>query len=132
MSVLACVKEGQALYLLMRLVLPNGVAVTQADVMALTAYVYDLSSETNTATVTIPFAVEDSVFDTLQTDGYWDADSDGYNVRCRVGPSTFTNGATTYRIEVEAQIYDDQDIDSPDPDVLTTIYTVPVEAIRYA
>ena len=75
----------------------NGV---QADVTSIERQIFNITGSTpDTALFTDAITVNDAVFDTLQTDDRWDADSTGYNFRDRIPGSKFASGACTYRVE---------------------------------
>ena len=77
----------------------NGVDVTQAVVSTIARKVYNVSTDTliSSTTLTVPSAV----FDSLQTDGRWTLDSDGYNFRDRVPAVNFPEPKQTYRVEYQ-------------------------------
>lgn len=97
--------EGQDVWVLARVMLPNGAPLTQDDVtdtdvkyelINITGGVIDTESETVGKTTAIK--------NDLTNDGYWDADSDGYNLVVRVPWSDWTTDPTPgglYAVEIE-------------------------------
>ncbi len=78
------VYEGQTLYTLARLVRASGALVTQSDVTGnytVTVYRYNNSTPGTAVYTDSSVLVSSTIFDTLQTDGYWDVDATGYNFR---------------------------------------------------
>ena len=74
----------------------DGANIVQADVSTITCTVFDAAgSSVSTPTVT----VSTSVFDTLQTDSRWSADSTGYNFRFDGAASVMTAPGERYRFE---------------------------------
>lgn len=78
----------------------DGAIIVQADVSSIARTTYDCSQvppvavESGTA-----INVAASVFDELQTDARWDADSTGYNFRNTVPASVLDTGGRVYRTE---------------------------------
>lgn len=79
---------------LARLVDEDDNPITQADIDSITAYIYDLSDTSSPASQP-SIAVDDVIFDTLQTD--WGEDEIGYNFKAAV--DGFTSADTTYQVE---------------------------------
>jgi hypothetical protein len=87
----------------------DGTALVQADVSSITYTVYQLPVGESPAAVEghtdAPLVIEDVIFDTLQTDGYWTADATGYNFRHEVDVTehdaftAFTTAQANHRIE---------------------------------
>ena len=81
----------------------DGTQLLQADVtgstVSFTVYYLDGGAPT-TSVATGTVTVSSSVFDTLQTDGYWDGlDDTGYNFRHTMPAANLANGAGRYRID---------------------------------
>jgi len=74
----------------------DGANIVQADVSAITLAVYDPTGTVITPAPTVVVAT--SVFNTLQTDSRWTADSTGYNFRYDVA-ATVMSSPGTYRYE---------------------------------
>lgn len=70
--------EGSRATFLSRIVAPDGSYLTQADIDAITYYVYDSDDLTNHL-YTGPIDKTTAVFDTLQTGNLWTIDDTGYN-----------------------------------------------------
>ncbi len=78
----------------------NGANATQSDITAITRHIFDVSGLTpDTDLDGAAVAVASTVFDALQTDGYWTKDPTGYNFRNRVPATMFVTGGHTYRVE---------------------------------
>jgi predicted proteasome-type protease len=75
--------------------------ITQAAISSIAYKIYDLSSLTPTTELgdSAALVVADVVFDTLQTDSRWDADSTGYNFRHTVAASTLGTGDHKYGVK---------------------------------
>ena len=88
-TVTGCVAEDSTFAVMLRLQV-DGVNATQSVLSAITWKAWD---EQNTGTVHASGAltVSSVVFDTLQTDGRWTADSTGYNFRHDITQATFTD-----------------------------------------
>ena len=94
--------EGSGATIMSRSYLNSGSAITQATISTLTYKVFDLSSTApTTATSTGSFTVASVVFDTLQTDAIWTADSTGYNFKAAMTAASFPDGDRVYRVEVK-------------------------------
>ena len=82
--------------------LPNGIAMKQADLGSITRNIYNLSAQSNASLQNSTLTVSAVVFDGLQVDGYWGADIQGYNFRDTATYFTdTTEGGERYRIEYE-------------------------------
>ena len=95
-TVTGCVAEDSTFAVMLRLQV-DGVNATQGVLSSITWKAWD---ERNTAAVYASgtLTVSDVVYDTLQTDGRWSADSTGYNFRHDITQATFTDPAR-YLIE---------------------------------
>jgi len=94
--------ENQDVTTVARVMLPNGSALKVADLGSITRNIYNLSTQSNTAVQTATLTTADVVFDALQIDGYWAADTTGYNFRDRATYFNYvTEGGESYRIEYE-------------------------------
>ncbi len=94
----ANVFEDSGAALMARVVGNDATLVTQAAIASIDCKVFDAVAGGN------PLAepavtVADSVFDTLQTDDRWTADSTGYNFRHDLPASALADGGKTYRVE---------------------------------
>lgn len=77
-----------------------GTAITQATITSITYAVYDLSTTTpTTAVISGTLVVASTVFDTLQTDARWTADSTGYNFLHAMPATAFPTGKHQYKVE---------------------------------
>jgi hypothetical protein len=96
----AVVWEDGGATVLARVLGNSGAAITQASLTGISYKVFDLQSATpDTAIATGTVTVATSVFDTLQTDAIWSADSTGYNFKHALAATCFPNGDRTYRVE---------------------------------
>ena len=88
-TVTGCVAEDSTFAVMLRLQV-DGVNATQSVLSAITWKAWD---EQNTGVVHASgtLTVSSVVFDTLQTDGRWTADSTGYNFRHDITQATFTD-----------------------------------------
>jgi len=120
------VAEGQGFYALATFRKADGTVALQADVQTVTAFVY--LPDTKTPISQESYAVTDSVFDTIQTDGYWDVDTSGYNFRGRVRSELFTVGSGRYELELVAYLWNDQG--TAEPDLIPKVYEVDVTPLR--
>lgn len=84
------IREGEDVFLTGRIVMADGTNLVQADVSSgelIALYVYDKSGagegrKPNTTVFSDTSIALSNIFDSLQTDGYWDGlDSTGYNFR---------------------------------------------------
>ena len=76
--------------------------ITQAAITSIAYDIYDLSSSTPGTALgdsVAALTVADVVFDTLQADSRWDADSTGYNFRHTVAASTLGTGDHKYGVK---------------------------------
>ena len=85
-------------FAIMYRVLVDGSNMVQADVDTIEFAVYNDDTREQVQALTA-LVVANVVFDTLQTDDRWSADSDGYNFRHDVSHSLLTDPDVTYRIE---------------------------------
>lgn len=95
--------EDIGLPIMARMVTPEGELVTQADVISVTLHVFDMSNadeETENSTLT----VSDVIFDELQTNRLWQADSDGFNFRHYCPGTAFPTAMHKYRIQYEVHL----------------------------
>lgn len=72
--------------------------ITQSDITSISYTVHDL--KTGEQTVTSTLTVATVVFDSLQTDARWTADSTGYNFRYDITASELPNGDREYKFEI--------------------------------
>jgi hypothetical protein len=121
------VLERQAVYLLASLYRADGTLIVRDDVMSVTMELYRTDDGSVLAVAEEPYSVENVVFDTLQTDGYWSADSSGYNLRLRVRSDLLNAGAGLYRAEITVEIYNDDIDDAQDPDVIVVPFEIKVK-----
>lgn len=84
---------------LARIVGNSAVNVTQASLSSISYKVFDLNTSTTEAVASGPLTISSVIFDTLQTDARWTADSTGYNFRHEVAASVFATARHRYRIE---------------------------------
>ena len=82
---------------LARVIGEDAVVLQQADVTSITFKVYDTTDDSETGTGTP--VVANTIFDTLQTDARWTADSTGYNFKYLIPAASFPVGDRTYRVE---------------------------------
>lgn len=98
-TVFSCVvHEDGGATMLARIVGNAGTNITIATISAITCNVYDLVLG-GTAIVSPTVTVATSVFDTVQTDAIWTADTIGYNFKHDLPATSFPVGGHTYRIE---------------------------------
>ena len=94
--------ENQDVTTVARVMLPNGAALTQSDVSSVTRNIFNLSTQSNASVQSATLTTGDVVFNALQVDGYWAADTTGYNFRDRATYfNNVTDGGESYRIEYE-------------------------------
>jgi len=94
--------EDSGVQLLARVNRADNTPLLQAEITSITGKVFLLDSTTpTTASSTPTVTVASVIFDTLQTDSRWDADSTGYNFKLQLGASAFATGNARYRIEFE-------------------------------
>ena len=88
-TVTGCVAEDSTFAVMLRLQV-DGSNATQGVLSSITWKAWD---ERNTAAVYASgtLTVADVVYDTLQTDGRWNADATGYNFRHDITQATFTD-----------------------------------------
>lgn len=86
--------------LMARIVGSDGAAILRAGITSITYTVYDISqlSPTNIATGS-PLTVANVIYDTLQTEDIWTADSTGYNFEYAVDADELPTGGGIYRFE---------------------------------
>jgi len=95
----ATVWEDSGPTFLARIVGNDNVNITQADISSIALYVYDLTGGTTIIDNTA-LTVANVVFDTLQTDAIWDADSTGYNFKYEIADTTFATGDSRFLVEI--------------------------------
>ena len=99
----ATVWEDGGAALMARVVGNSATAITQAAITSISYSVFDLSGTTPNTAITgysaVSLTVADVVYDTLQTDARWTADSTGYNFRHDIAAAVFATGGHRYRIE---------------------------------
>lgn len=85
---------------LLRRVDMDGVYITQATVASIQRTIHDISDPDAPIDVhDTAVVVADAVFDTLQTDGRWKRDPDGYNFRDVVPGSLLADDGHTYQVD---------------------------------
>jgi len=89
--------EDSGATLMARIVGNDNALVTQASISTITCKIVDTSGVTPTATPSITKTAV--IFNALQTDAIWTADSTGYNFKHGILASQLPNGDTTYRVE---------------------------------
>src|SRR6187402_145567 len=75
-----------------------GTAITQATISSITCNVYDMTAPT-VAVISPTVTVNSVVFDTLQTDARWTADTTGYNFLHAMPATAFPTGKRNYKVE---------------------------------
>ena len=96
----ATIMEDGGATMMARVVTADGTNLVQADLTGASVKVYDLNAADPAATVhTATLTIASVVFDALQTDDRWSADSTGYNFRDTRAASVFTTGGHRYRVE---------------------------------
>lgn len=123
------VMERQAVYLLASLYRADGSAVAGTDVMSVCVELFRPDSGSSAQVSSEAYNVADVVFDVFQTDGYWTTDSTGYNLRIRLRSDLFVAGAGLYRAEVVIELYNEEQDDTDDPDVIIVPYEVKVRPV---
>jgi hypothetical protein len=88
-------------YLLARIRGTTGALITKASLSAIQLKVYDPEDSENTEIASRDIVINDTVFDTLQTDSGWDTaeDADGFNFKVEVLPTDLPSGSKKYRFE---------------------------------
>lgn len=89
--------EDSDVFLMARIAGEDGAYITQASITSITCYIQNLN--TGTAPTPPSITVSDVVFDALQTDAIWTADSTGYNFKVQVADTFFAEGDTKYLVE---------------------------------
>lgn len=77
----------------------DGDAIVQADLASIALKVFNNSTKEQIG-VTTALTVSDVIFDTLQTDYGWSADSEGYNFRYTMAATFFPTGGQVVLVEV--------------------------------
>lgn len=101
----ATVWEGQDVFTIARIVMADGTQLVKADISGtgnaeITRKVFDLSSaEPQTAILDGTLDEDDVIYDTYQTDAYWDLDATGYNFRDKLPGANLPTGGHKYRIQ---------------------------------
>ena len=98
-EVIKCIAfEGTGLNLIARIAGDDGELIEQSDASTITCRVFDLAD--TSATVAEPAVdVSASIFNSLQVDRRWSADSVGYNFRFRLPGASRPDGDKCYRVE---------------------------------
>lgn len=92
--------EDNGFSLMSRVIGDDATDVRQADISTITWKLFD--KEARTVVVDSgSLTVSSVIFDTLQTDARWKADSEGYNFRWDVPETLLPTGDTDYRIELK-------------------------------
>ena len=100
--------EGVSPSLMARVVGSDAVALTQSDIASIAYSIWDLSA-TGTVVNSGSLTVANVIFDALQTDARWTADSTGYNFRWQPAGSLFpafdpaagaVDDSKTFRLEI--------------------------------
>ena len=86
----ATIFEDSGVTLMARVNIEDATAAQQADITSISVVVTDLSDE-SVALASTSLTVANVVFDTLQTDARWGADTTGYNFRYTVAASVLTD-----------------------------------------
>lgn len=95
-----------------RYVTPDGTNLVQGDASSVTLRVFDITNgvaDSSTELAAISLTISSVIFNTLQTDGYWTRDADGYNFRHTYdwtddgagGTAITTTGGSKYRLQYE-------------------------------
>ncbi len=93
--------EDGPIALMARVIGSDGSNITQSSVTAVTYAVYELDEygdKVKEITAPAGLTVSDVVFNSLQTNAHWDADSTGYNFRHDL-PAASLPEAKTYQVE---------------------------------
>lgn len=91
--------EDSGAVIMARITAADGTNLTQAATSSITYKVFD-NRDLTTPTTSGTLTVSSVIYDTLQTDSRWDADSTGYNFAWEVPASVFVNGDRKYIIEL--------------------------------
>lgn len=100
-TISGCVFEDSAFTVLQR-VQVNGADWTQAQVSSITYKVWN-TTDPVTPVASGSVTVASSVFDTLQLDGRWPLDEEGYNFRHTLAATVLTESGT-YRVEYKVTL----------------------------
>ena len=96
----ATVWEDSSPTLMARIVGNDAVNIVQSDITSIAITIYDLTAGTTTTLDGTALTVANVVFDTLQTDAKWQADSTGYNFAYAVADTIFATGDSRYLVEI--------------------------------
>lgn len=91
--------EKSSVILLARVLATDGTPMQQASVSSIACRVFDVQQNTQSGNPTL--TVAGTIFNSLQTDAKWTADSTGYNVAVPLDGTNFPAGNTVYRVEVK-------------------------------
>src|SRR5438552_2294404 len=92
--------ENSSVTLLARVRDNAGALITKVAISSIAAKVFNRTTGDLVATNLLD--KNTCVFDTLQTDSRWTADSDGYNFAATLSGTNFPDGNVTYRVEIKA------------------------------
>ena len=123
----ASIWEDTGCVIMARVVNYDDTDIVQADLSSIAYSVFNTSLDPTDAGYTVvdgqSMTISSVIFDTLQTDNGWSVDTTGYNFKFTFDDDVFTNGNTTYRVEVTMS-----QASTPDLKVVYDIYTKPVAA----
>jgi hypothetical protein len=89
--------ENSAVVLMARVSDVSGTDIVQSDIESITCNVYD--STTGVLLANPTYDVADVIYDTLQTDSRWTADSTGFNFAAVIPASALSSGSQRVRVE---------------------------------
>jgi hypothetical protein len=90
--------EDSGFHLMARITIHDASNAQQADISSISLQVWDIDRDFQVG-ATENLTVANVVFDTLQTDARWTADSTGYNFRYTGTAAQVSKGGSTYRYE---------------------------------
>jgi len=103
--------EGADFTILARVVAPDGNALVTGNIEDYTVKIYETTTDPAAAVYSLESSDDSEImFAALQTDGWWSADSAGYNLRYTAAMATINNtsevirGGHTYRTEIELTV----------------------------
>lgn len=93
--------EGATAVFLARVQAADGALITQSSVSSIAVRVFNKTpSSSKTPTLNTTANVATTIFNTLQLDSRWTADSLGFNFEFKTPPSAFPIGGRIYMIEI--------------------------------